>query len=315
MAFSFLLNGQLNENVMNIVGVAVVVCGAIAIMTDTLTLGEFVAFYAAAGLLNGQLGTLTNGLPEILSGNESLSKLHSFHATSAPEAYQNIGHVDFTGSIELRDLSFGYDASPLLKNVNLRIRPSETILITGKNGSGKSTILNLIMGFWKPGKGGLFADGARYDELDIVKLRRDIGYVSQRPEIFPGTVRENICYGQENFDEPTVTSAALQADAKDFIALLTEGYDTQVGDEGTRLSGGQCQKIAIARALMRKPALLLLDEPTNHLDAEAVTRILTDLRISHPEMAVVVVSHDPVIHCYADRVLILHGGDLEEVVE
>src|SRR5690606_16420976 len=132
--------------------------------------------------------------------------------------------------------------------------------------------IHLLCGFYRPRKGGLFADNAPYDDLDISDLRRSMAVVQQEPTFFSGSILENIAYGADEPDIDRVREACRVATAQDFVEGLADGYRTQIGDKGVRLSGGQRQRLAIARALYRVPKLLILDEPTNHLDVESIGR-------------------------------------------
>jgi ATP-binding cassette subfamily B protein len=310
MARGYLAGGQLNEIVMNLVAILVVVAGALAIMGASLTLGEFIAFYTAAGMLATQLGTLTGGLVDVLSGNESLRKLSALQRDGEPHPYQGLTVLDFKGHIELKQVCFSYGAEPLLEQVDLAIRPGQTTLITGANGSGKTTLLHLITGFWRPDAGELRADEVSYDEIDMPAFRRCIGFVSQRPQIAAGSLMENICYGREGVSDVQMRAAARASGAADFIERLPEDYKTKISADGANFSGGERQKLAIARALVALPALLILDEPTNHLDTEAVAVTLANLRDQRPRMAILIVSHDQRVAAYADRIFRLENGRL-----
>jgi ABC-type bacteriocin/lantibiotic exporter with double-glycine peptidase domain len=152
------------------------------------------------------------------------------------------------------------------------------------------------------------ADGIPYGELDIRNLRRQIGVVLQDPVLLPGTIRENIAYASPDAPESAVQAAAAAATADDFIAALPEGYATPVGDEGVGLSGGQRQRIAIARALVGAPALLILDEPTTYLDDDAVHTLMDRLLALPQSPTVLLITHDPHVAAYGERVVELRDG-------
>jgi ABC-type bacteriocin/lantibiotic exporter with double-glycine peptidase domain len=194
------------------------------------------------------------------------------------------------------------------------VGPGSVTALVGPNASGKSTILHLMQGFYRPRAGAVLADDVDLDELDLRHLRCQIGTVPQDPPIFLGTVLENITYGHPDVPFEDVVRAAELAAAHDTICSLPEGYATSVGEGGARLSGGQRQRIAIARALLRRPALLLLDEPTNHLDAEAVQALFARLLSLDPPPAILLVSHDPAAVRVADRVIALFHGEIVDRV-
>jgi ABC-type multidrug transport system fused ATPase/permease subunit len=162
----------------------------------------------------------------------------------------------------------------------------------GPNGTGKSTIVHLIMGFYRPQEGRILADDHPYDNLDIISLRKHIGVVLQDPVTFSGTIRDNITYGNPDASETDVEKACELAVALDFIKGLPQGFYTPVGEGGVLLSGGQRQRIVIARALLRKPKLLILDEPTNHLDEPTITRLLDNLKKLEESPAILIVTQD-----------------------
>jgi ABC-type bacteriocin/lantibiotic exporter with double-glycine peptidase domain len=161
--------------------------------------------------------------------------------------------------------------------------------------------------FYRPQSGVLYCDGRPYDEVDLSCVRRAIGFVPQNPQLFHGSVRENIAYGMPEASLQQIRHAAALALADEFISELPDGYETNIGDAGMRLSGGQRQRLAIARALLREPKLLLLDEPTNHLDIRAVT-CLMELSNVASQLALVLVSYDKGVIRYADDVYEIENG-------
>ena len=168
--------------------------------------------------------------------------------------------------------------------------------------------MHLILGFYRPQAGVLYCDGRPYDEVDLSCVRRAIGFVPQNPQLFSGSIRENIAYGMPEASLQQIRRAASLALADEFIAKLPDGYETSIGDDGMRLSGGQRQRIAIARALLREPKVLVLDEPTNHLDIRAVTRLMENLRTLESQLALLLVSHDNDVIRYADDVYEIENG-------
>ena len=292
MAFLYSVHSQLQGIVVTFVGVVILVVGGAAVAARSMTIGEFLSFWVAAGLLNGHVSTIVAAIPECIAGNESMVTLHRFASAEAPRPYHGRERIAFTGAIELEDVTFGYRAAPVLRQVNLEIRPGETFAIAGANGAGKSTLLYLILGFYRPERGAVRADGVPYDRLDLVELRRSIGVVMQHPTFFAGSVRDNITYGSPEASADDMTRASRLALADEFIRRLPQGYDTQIGEEGVLLSGGEVQRIAIARALLGKPKLLILDEPTNHLERSMVRTLIDNLRSLEERPAIIVISHD-----------------------
>jgi ABC-type multidrug transport system fused ATPase/permease subunit len=275
-----------------------------------MTLGEFVSFYVAAGLLNGQISRSHGALPDLINGNESLVKLRELSNAGPIEPYNGSRHIAFDGTIALRDVTFSFSSNTVLRHVCLDVHSTSNIVIVGPNGVGKTTILHLISGFYRPDEGELLASGVPYDEIDLRELRRSIGVVMQHLTFFSGTVFENISYGCRDASREEVIEASKRALADDFIRDLPRGYDTEIGGGGMRLSGGEYQRLAIARALVGRPKLLILDEPTNHLDAETVDRLMNALVNGPDRPALLTISHDPMVVRFADAVYHLEEGIL-----
>ena len=310
MAFIYAVHGQVQTITVTLCGVVILVAGGAAVAAGQLTIGGFLSFWVAAGLLNQQVMTIVGGLPDLIAGNESMVTLYRFATTCEPRPYRGREVIAFQGRIELDGVEFGYGGAPVVRDVSLDIGPGETVAIVGPNGAGKSTLLQLILGFYRPARGELRADGAPFDRLDLVELRRGIGVVMQHPSFFAGTVRENITYGYPEATTEQVERASRLALADGFIQSLPQGYDTPIGEEGILLSGGEVQRIAIARALLRRPKLLILDEPTNHLETAAVHRLLDHLASLDQRPGVLIISHDPEVLGYADRIYRLDAGQL-----
>jgi len=266
------------------------------------------SFFVTLRILSQYGASVIEIAPTIVLGNQSLLALHQLLTTAAVEPYQGAAKIDFQGEIKLEDVSFRYGKPAVLNGVNLVIQPRRTVALIGPNGCGKSTILHLILGFYRPNTGALYCDGRPYDEVDLSSVRKAIGFVAQNPTLFSGSIRENISYGMPEATLEQIRQAASLALADEFIIKLPDGYDTTIGDDGVRLSCGQRQRIAIARALLRQPKLLVLDEPTNHLDIKAVTRLMENLRPLESKLALLLVSHDREVVRHADDVFEIDNG-------
>lgn len=312
MAFIYAVHGNVQSILTGLSGIIILVVGGMTVANGSITIGEFISFYVAAGYLNGYVRTITTSVADIIAGNESIVTLHRLAATKNVQPYLGKKQVSFKGFLSLESVSFKYEKQPVLENVSLRLNPHSRIAIIGPNGAGKSTVTHLILGFYGPLAGRLYADEVPYDDLDIVHLRRQIGVVMQDPALFSGTILENISYGSHEIDRKKITEAAKLAMADDFIRKLPEGYDTYIGEDGVLLSGGERQRLAVTRALLRRPKLLILDEPTNHLDREAVGQLLDNLDELEDRPAILIISHDINVVRHADEVYRLEKGLLEK---
>ena len=315
MTMGFALHAQLLTNVVGLSGVLILVVGGVSIAAGAMSIGDFVAFYAAAGLLNAKLGAVLGSVPIVVTGVESLRTLDALLERTELEPYRGELAHDFGGRVALRGVSFGHgDGEDLFAGVDLEIGPGSRVAVVGVNGAGKSTLVDLLLGFRKPRAGALLADGVPYERLRMADLRRRIGVVSQHNRLFGGTILDNIGYGVPDAAREDVRRAAERSLAHEFIARLPGGYDTEVGSDGVKLSGGEIQRICIARAILGAPALLVLDEPTNHLDVESVARLLESLARLPDAPGLLVISHDDAVVGLADEVHRLEAGRLRPIV-
>lgn len=310
MAYRFAVHGLVQGTLTGAGIVLILVVGGSAVALGRMTLGDFLAFYVAAGLLNSYFNQVVGGIPQLINGNQSLKTLHELSLTESRPPYTGTRKIDFSGRIRLSSVSFSYGQDQVLKDVHLDIEPGVITALIGPNGSGKSTIAHLVLGFYRPDAGAVYADGLSYEELDVAHLRRFIGVVPQHPELFAGSILDNLLYGSDSPGRDLIDATARAAMLAEFIETLPDGYDTQVGADGVLLSGGQCQRMAVARALLRGPRLLIMDEPTNHLDAKTVRQLLANVLQLRSGLSVLLISHDPVVISAADRVLHLKDGSL-----
>lgn len=313
MAIIFTINAQLHEILTSITGIVIIVLGGIAVISSQMTLGDFLSFYIAASYLNKFVNTATASIPEIIAGNESLNTLYELARSDQIAPYHGKKIFDFRGNISFDHVSFQYTTVPVLENISFQLCSHETYALTGDNSAGKSTIINLILGFYRPQKGTISVDGHLYDEIDINYLRKNFGVVMQHPQLFSGTIRENIMYGNEDLGMENMLTASKLALAHDFISKLPDGYNTEIGEDGILLSGGECQRIAIARALMRQPRFLILDEPTNHLDEGSISQIMNNIENLESRPAILLVSHDENVTRFAKHIFRLENGKIEQI--
>jgi ABC-type bacteriocin/lantibiotic exporter with double-glycine peptidase domain len=295
--------------------VAVTALGGVWVAQGRITLGDLLAFFAVSTLLRARISALFISLTQVISGLKSLDRLQALLAVEEPEPYRGGAAHEFSGGIRLEDVRFAYGERPLLSGASLELEPGEHVALIGPNGSGKSTIVSLILGLYRPAEGRLLADGRPYDELDLRCVRRAVGVVLQDPLLFHGTVRENIAFGVPSATDEQVEEAARRAGAADFVERLRDGYGTDVGAEGVQLSGGQRQRLAIARALLGRPALVVLDEPATYLDAAATQALVESLRALPWNPSLLLIGHEALLLPEVDRVYRIAGGRTEVVAE
>lgn len=310
MAIIYAVNAQIQEVLTGLSAIVIIIIGGVAVANQSMSLGEFLSFYLAAIYLNKYINTITTAIPDVITGNESLSTLYDLSAWDEEDPLRGERKIHFSGEMEMQEVSFSYGTAMLLKKINLKIEAGSITAIVGANGSGKTTIMNLLLGFHVPAEGSVTANGVPFAELDMISLRRSIGVVFQHPPLFSGSITDNITYGEEYPDYNQVVRASKYALAHDFIENLPNGYDTQIGEDGVLLSGGECQRIAIARALFREPALLILDEPTNHLDTHAVKEIMNSISTIENKPSILIISHDQSVVNHAENIFRMKDGVL-----
>jgi len=289
----------------------VIVIAARHLTEGTITVGGFVSFFAAMAFLSSPLRRLTmvnSALQRGLAAAESLFGVLDM----APE--QNLGTRTLdhpAGVLDFEQLSFAYDSRPegTLFDINLHVAAGETVALVGPSGSGKSTLISLIPRFYHPDKGRICLDGIDLRELELGSLRSRIALVSQDTVLFDDTVAANIAYGPLAGTARDAIEAAVEAaNASDFVARLPQGLDTRIGERGTRLSGGQCQRLAIARAFLKDAPVLILDEATSALDTESERAIQEALARLRRNRTTIVIAHRLSTIKHADRIAVMHGG-------
>jgi subfamily B ATP-binding cassette protein MsbA len=215
-------------------------------------------------------------------------------------------------SIDIQNVTFSYDKTPVLKNINLTIKAGEVVAFVGMSGGGKTTLVNLIPRFYDVTEGRIAIDGYDTRDVTIESLRGQIGIVTQQTILFNDTVRNNIAYGNIENTEEKIIEAAKAANAHDFITNLPNGYDTFIGEQGAKLSGGERQRISIARALLKDAPILILDEATSSLDTEAEIEVQDALEKLMQGRTTLIIAHRLSTIRNAHRIIVLANGEIVE---
>lgn len=289
--------------------------GGQAVLNGTMSAGELSAFIFYAVLAAGAIATLAEVAGDVQraagAAERLLELLNTQPAIQSPANPQSLPSPS-RGEITLENVTFTYPGreTPALEGFDLHIKPGERVAVVGPSGAGKSTLLALLLRFYDPHQGRIRLDGVDVRTIDLADLRDAMGLVAQEPVLFSGSVAENLRYGDPEADIDRLRIAAQDASALDFIDALPQGFDTPLGPGGVQLSGGQRQRLAIARALLKNPAVLLLDEATSALDAESerlVQQALDRLMVGRTS---IVIAHRLATVIAADRLLVLDGGKL-----
>ncbi|NYD67066.1 ABC transporter ATP-binding protein [Agromyces atrinae] len=281
-----------------------------------ITAGQVVLLSSYFALLTGAVTGLLMLLPIVARGTESVRSIAEVLQEPDIEFNEGKSPVDaVAGGIALESVGFQFpdDDVPAITGIDLEITPGETIAFVGSSGSGKSTMLNLVLGFLRPTSGRIMLDGVDMESLDLRSFRRFVSVVPQESVLFEGSIRENIAYGLGDVSDERVLAALRDANALEIIEAQPDGWNTVVGERGARLSGGQRQRIAIARALVRDPRVLLLDEATSALDPASEAKVRDALGHLMQGRTTLVVAHRLSTIRSADRIVVLEKGRIVEV--
>ncbi|MBU0630283.1 MAG: ABC transporter ATP-binding protein/permease [Candidatus Margulisbacteria bacterium] len=298
-----------------IAAVGIVWYGGLEIIGGRLTLPQLISFATALGIMTDPGSTLSKSFTIFQQGMASAKRI--FELLDAP-----VSIVDkpgartlprIAGKVELANVSFAYEKEAVLENINLTVEPGEMIALIGRTGSGKSTLANLLPRFWDPRDGKVMIDGHDLRDVTLESLRRQIAVVPQEIALFRGTIKENLRYGRPDATEAEVVNAAKAANAYNFITELPKGFETEVGERGAKLSGGEKQRIAIARAILRDPRILILDEATSSLDVETESLLREALEKLMAGRTSFVIAHRLYTVEKASRVVVLDNGRIVEV--
>ena len=278
------------------------------------TVGDITLYQTYFSTIVNQISSFINLLPIISKGLESVNSVGE--VLLANDVENNKGKTKIKsvrGQFDFENLCFGYDSSkPVLNHLNLHVKPGETIALVGESGAGKSTVLNMVIGFNKPDSGRILLDGMDMNTINLQSYRQHIAVVPQTSILFSGTIKDNITYGIDKVSEQKLNQVIDAANLRSFIDSLPDGLNTVVGEHGGKLSGGQRQRISIARALIRDPDIIILDEATSALDSISEKEIQEALNNLTKDRTTFIVAHRLSTINGADKIAVLREGHCTE---
>ena len=306
-------SSPVSEMVLAFAAAAIVAYGGNEVLAGRMTLGQLASFFVALGLAYEPVKRISRGNLEIqaaLGAFERVTRL--LDEPTEPPRDDRPALVVETGAVEFRHVHFAYEARPVLADVSFTVPAGTTVALVGLSGAGKSTLMDVLAGFLEPTSGAILIDGQEVRAVSRASLRARIAIVTQDVFLFNDSVRANIAYGAPAADFATVVRAAEMAEIHDVIEQLPQGYDTIVGDRGARFSGGERQRLAIARAFLKDAPILILDEATSALDTLTEARVQRSLERLMAGRTVFVIAHRLSTVQRADRIVVLSAGRIVE---
>jgi len=288
------------------------------VRSGDLMSGELTTFVTYTFIIGGAIGSLGNFYPEILGALGATERVREILGTASEvnlESKAPIKPLPINGDITFENIHFSYPTRldvPVLKGLDLSMKAGEKVALVGPSGAGKSTIIQLLLRFYEIQKGNIKVDGKSIFDLNIRSLRDNMALVPQEVILFGGTIKENILYGKEEATDEEVIIAAKQSNSWEFIQNFPEGLETKIGERGVKLSGGQRQRIAIARAILKNPAILLLDEATSALDGESEKLVQDALDKLMEGRTSIIIAHRLSTIKDVDRIFVLDEGVVRE---
>lgn len=301
------LSNAVNQLMPTVARILVLLFGAFWIIEGSWELGSLIAFQSYLSYVYGPVNQLSGSINSLQTARATLDRIATMFELMPEENTETGKKVDrLRGNIRFENVTFFYEAdNPVLSNISFEIKAGEHWAVMGESGAGKTTLISLILRFYKPLGGEIYFDGMPASELNVRSLRQRIGYVSQRIDLQSGTVMDNLKYGNPGATDEEIIRAAKTADIHMFIQGLPQKYDSPIEESAANLSEGQKQRIAIARALVRDPDILILDEPTSALDSKTEKSIYQALPESVKDKTVITITHRESKIENADRILLL----------
>ena len=293
---------------------AILGLGAARINLGLLTSEEFSSFFAAILMLIDPISHVSTNFNDYKQAEASIKRLKNINQEPVEDDKENLRRIsNFEGKISFKKVNFAYKKdNQVLKNINLEIKRGEVTAFVGASGAGKSTMLALILKFITPNNGDIFIDDKNLKILNTKDIRKNIALVQQQPFLFSGTIIDVIRMGRPYTKEEVIESAR-KANAHNFIQKLPEKYETEITERGSNFSGGQIQRIAIARAILGNPSILLLDEATSALDAESESEVQKGLNRAMKDRTVIVIAHRLATTQEANKIVVFDKGEIIEV--
>ncbi|MDQ1086475.1 ABC transporter ATP-binding protein [Siphonobacter sp. SORGH_AS_1065] len=298
--------------------IGVVWYGATLVLNGEMIMADLFGFVLYTAFIGGSVGGLGDMYAQVqktIGASERILEILEESSEVELDQTNLIRKPTLDGSIEFKNVGFSYPSRPdiqVLKNINLHVQKGEKIALVGYSGAGKSTIVQLLMRYYRSQQGHILVDGQPIDHYSITDYRSHMAIVPQEVMLFGGTIRENIEYGRPGATDQEIVEAARKANAYDFITSFPEGFNTIVGERGVKLSGGQRQRIAIARAILKDPAILILDEATSSLDAESEKLVQEALDGLMENRTTIIIAHRLATIRNVDQIYVLQQGEIIE---
>lgn len=292
--------------------------GALMVEAGTMEAGDLFTFIIFTGVIGGAIagfGNLYASIASAIGATERIQEILKKDSEVDLIEEEHTTPIDISGGIDYENVHFSYPTRKdveVLKGVSLQVNPGEKVALVGQSGSGKSTIIQLLLRFYQPDSGHIRIDGKDLSTYNMTALRQKIGMVPQEVILFGGTIRENILYGKPKATEAELIEAAEKSNSLDFINSFPDGFETIVGERGVKLSGGQRQRIAIARAILKNPRILILDEATSSLDAESEKVVQDALNVLMEGRTSVIIAHRLATIRDVDRIYVIDNGNIVE---